>query len=346
MKRGVLWTGSDDGLIHVSRDDGQSWQNVSIPDLPEWALISIIEPSPHDGGTAWVAATRYKHDDPAPYLYRTTDYGQSWTKIVDGIAADDYTRVIREDPVRAGLLFAGTERRLYVSLNGGESWQPLDGNLPLVPIHDLVIKDSDLVVATHGRSFWILDDLTPLREWTEAIATTPAHLFTPRDTWRFKVYGSSWGPGDIGQGTYGRLGRTLFTYDSVEQPDGTVVRSYLDVGQNPPDGVNVDYSVSKSDDGDIRLTFRDINGHHIQSFGSNDDRSQIISTHLGSSVSSGICGIRIPCPWKTLCFGQDERCMCRPAWTIHCDTCSDWTRRDSGIRDRERSSSHHEAGGS
>ena len=163
VQQGVLWAGSDDGLVHVSRDDGANWENVTPKDLPEWALISIIEASPHDPATAYVAATRYKLDDFRPYLYKTNDYGQTWTKITDGIAENDFTRVIREDPARRGLLYAGTETGVHVSFDDGAHWQPLQRNLPVVPIHDLVVKDSDLIAATHGRSFWILDDLTPLR---------------------------------------------------------------------------------------------------------------------------------------------------------------------------------------
>ena len=285
VERGVLWAGSDDGLIHVSRDDGQSWQNVSIPELPEWALISIIDPSPHAAGTAWVAATRYKHDDPAPYLYRTTDYGQSWTKIVDGIAAEDYTRVIREDPVRRGLLFAGTERRIYVSLNEGERWQSLEGNLPLVPIHDLVLKESDLVVATHGRSFWILDDLTPLREWTETIASAPAHLFSPRDTWRFKVY---WGAHrghpvipPMPEPRYASTSMSLVTYDRIQAPTGEPTENFLDAGKNPPVGAVINYFLNEDRQGEISLDILDSNDDVVRTFSSASEMTPRLTTMAG-----------------------------------------------------------------
>jgi BNR repeat protein len=186
VQAGLLWAGSDDGLVHLSRDNAQSWQKVTPPDLPEWALISTIEPSPHDPATAYVAATRYKSDDFAPYLFKTTDYGATWSPIVDGIAADDFTRVIREDPVRRGLLFAGTETGVYVSLTAGQYWERFDAGLPVTPVHDLAIKRGDLVIATHGRSFWIVDDITALRE---AVADdAPAHLFQPRSTIRFRPF--------------------------------------------------------------------------------------------------------------------------------------------------------------
>ena len=141
--------------MHVSQDNGASWENVTPADLPEWSLISMLEPSPHDPATCYLAATRYKLDDYSPYLYKSSDYGKSWTRIDDGIPADDFTRVIRCDPACAGLLFAGTETGVYLSLDGGQSWQAFQLNLPVTPIHDLVVKNNDLIAATHGR--FILD---------------------------------------------------------------------------------------------------------------------------------------------------------------------------------------------
>src|SRR5262249_33656963 len=135
---GVLWAGSDDGLLHLSKDGGKTWQRITPPDLPEWTTICIIEPSPHDRATVYVAGTRYKLDDTRPYLYKTTDYGATWTRITNGIPADDFTRVIRADPGRRGLLYAGTETGVYLSLDDGGSWHPLQRNLPAVPIYDLM----------------------------------------------------------------------------------------------------------------------------------------------------------------------------------------------------------------
>ena len=165
---GVLWAGSDDGLVHLSRDGGRSWRNVTPPDLPEWSFVRTVEPSPHAPGTLYLAATRYKLDDPAPYLYRTADYGGSWQAITGSgdlaIPADDFTRVIRADPHCPGVLYAGTETGLHVSLDDGATWRRWRSNFPVTPIYDLKIEGTDLVVATHGRSFWILDDLTPLHQ--------------------------------------------------------------------------------------------------------------------------------------------------------------------------------------
>ncbi|MFW6075426.1 MAG: WD40/YVTN/BNR-like repeat-containing protein, partial [Chloroflexota bacterium] len=194
VEEGVIWAGSDDGLIHVTRDGGENWENVTPgPDqLPEWALISIIEASPHDAAKAYVAATRYKSHDDRPYLLKTSDYGANWDVIVEGIPENEFTRVIREDPDQPGLLYAGTERGMWVSFNDGKEWSRLDLNLPVVPIHDFVIHGSDLVVATHGRSFWILDDVTPLRQIAQDTVKNGHHLFTPRDTVRW-VYRGGFG---------------------------------------------------------------------------------------------------------------------------------------------------------
>jgi photosystem II stability/assembly factor-like uncharacterized protein len=180
----VLWAGTDDGLIHVTRNGGQTWENVTPRDLPEWALISIIDASPHQPGTAYFAATRYKLDDFAPYIYKTTNYGKTWRRVVSGIPGDHFVRVVREDPDRRGLLYAGGEFGVYVSFDDGTSWQSLRLNSPVVPIHNLVVKDKDLVAATHGRGFWILDDLTPLHQLTQEVARSAHHLFQPRDALR------------------------------------------------------------------------------------------------------------------------------------------------------------------
>ncbi|HET7322310.1 MAG TPA: hypothetical protein VFI96_07450, partial [Longimicrobiaceae bacterium] len=177
----TLWAGSDDGKLSLTRDGGKTWRDITPPDLRKFTRISIIEESPHHPGTAYVAANRYQVDDRAPYVWKTTDYGETWTKIVDGIAPGDFARAIREDPERPGLLFLGTEHGPYVSFNGGAHWQPLQLNLPDTPIRDLVVKGNDVVLGTHGRGVWILDDIQPLREMTAGMAAQPLHLFRPSD---------------------------------------------------------------------------------------------------------------------------------------------------------------------
>ncbi|MGH2509155.1 MAG: WD40/YVTN/BNR-like repeat-containing protein, partial [Ktedonobacteraceae bacterium] len=268
-EHGLFWAGSDDGLVHISRNDGKTWEQVTPPNLPEWALISIIEASPHDPAVAYVAATRYKSDDFNPYLYRTRDYGKTWEKIIAGIPDYDFTRVIRADPERRGLLYAGTETSIYVSFDDGEQWQPLQLNLPVVPIHDLAVKGSDLIAATHGRSFWVLDDITPLRQISEQIEQSAAHLFTPRPTIRFMTVGGfSQVPAN---GKYSRkTGVTTINTRREEKPNGEKFERNLDAGQNPPNGVIVTYYLKEQPAGEIKLTFLDASGQEIKSFSSEE----------------------------------------------------------------------------
>src|SRR5262249_34217055 len=164
VQKDLLWPGTDDGLVQLTKDGGQSWTNVTPKAMPEWSMVSLVDASPHDPGSAYIAVDRHKLDDLRPFAYKTHDFGKTWTKIVNGIAPTTFVRAVREDPKRKGLLYAGTETGVYVSFDDGAQWQPLQLNLPTTPVHDLVVKDNDLVVATHGRAFWILDDVAPLRE--------------------------------------------------------------------------------------------------------------------------------------------------------------------------------------
>lgn len=215
LEKGIFYAASDDGLIHISKDNTKTWENITPKSslLPEFALMSIVEVSPHDPATVYVAATRYKLNDFKPYLLKSTDYGKSWKLITSGIPADQFTRVIREDPTRKDLLYAGTEQGVWVSFNGGGVWQPLQLNLPITPIHDLVIqkRENDLVVATHGRSFWILDDLTPLYQLNADIAKADAHLFKPAHAYRMS----------------GGVRKEEIPTAGENAPNGVVVRYYL-----------------------------------------------------------------------------------------------------------------------
>ena len=179
LQKGMLWAGTDDGLIHLTRDDGQTWENVTPKDLPQWALVSIIEASHFDPGTAYAAVDLHKLDSLNPLIFKTHDFGKSWTEITNGLPAGAYTRAVREDTKVKGLLYAGTETGVYFSIDDGAHWQPLQLNLPTTPVHDLAMKNNDLVAATHGRSFWILDDVSPLRQAATVNTSTDAHLFSP-----------------------------------------------------------------------------------------------------------------------------------------------------------------------
>ena len=264
-EQGVFWAGSDDGLIHISKDGGQNWQNVTPSELPEWSLISVIEVSPHDPATAYVAATRYKHDDPKPYLLKTNDYGQSWQTITNGLPQDDFTRTIREDRKKRGLLYAGTETGVYISFDDGANWQPFQLNLPVTPIHDLYMKNNDLIAATHGRSFWILDDVTPLRQMDDEVAGKSAYLFKPGAARRFRNLGRL-NQGAENQKIYGRISGMLITSYQKKDETGETQYEFLDAGKNPPAGVVIHYYLKDAPEGDVTLTILDKDDNEIKTF--------------------------------------------------------------------------------
>ena len=193
-EKGVLWVGTDDGRLQLTRDDGANWRDVT-PRRVKDGMFNAIEVSPHDPAVAYVAYTRYKYSDQKPYIYRTQNYGASWRRIDNGLPDNAFVRVVREDTKRKGLLYAGTERGLFFSTDNGGSWQSLRLNLPVVPITDLRVHNHDLVVATQGRAFWILDDLSPLRELNGEIETVKAHLFSPKTAKVFERGGGNGGEG-------------------------------------------------------------------------------------------------------------------------------------------------------
>ena len=276
---GALWAGTDDGLVHISRDAGATWHEITPPDLPEWALISIIDVSAHQAGAAYLAATRYKLDDTRPYLYKTTDYGASWTAITNGIPDHEFTRVIREDPHRRGLLYAGTETGIFISFDDGANWRRMTGSrddkapdkLPVCPIHDLVVKDSDLVVATHGRSFWILDDLSPLRQAQAGQLKGAAHLFAPAPKTRMRTY-SGFGGWDEEYGAdvvnYGGAGTSVAGFTQLPGSDRP---NFLNAGHNPRAGIVFWYYLAQAPDEAITLNFQSADGELIRSYSSAED---------------------------------------------------------------------------
>ncbi|MGD0869314.1 MAG: glycosyl hydrolase [Bryobacteraceae bacterium] len=236
LEKGLLWAGSDDGLLHVSRNGGGSWQNITPPSMPEWGLVSMIDPSPHSAAAAYVAVDRHKLDDFKPYVFKTADYGKTWTGIAAGIPDGDYVHTVREDPKRQGLLYAGTETGVWISFDDGAHWQKLRLNLPSVPVHDLVVKDDDLVVATHGRAFWILDDLTPLRMLAPADVDAAVKLFAPRPAYR------------------------------VRFPDALDRRQ--PAGENPPPGAIIYYYLKSAPKDAVKLEILDAQGNLVKTYSS------------------------------------------------------------------------------
>ena len=187
QQAGTLWAGTDDGLVQLTRDDGKTWTNITPKEMPEWSMVSLLDSSPHDAASAYIAVDRRKFDDFKPYIYKTHDFGKTWMKITTGIPDGSYVHAVREDPRRKGLLFAGTETGMFVSFDDGAHWQSLKLNMPTTPIHDMVIHGDDLAVATHGRSFWVLDDISPLRTMSQQIAGSDAYLFAPAPALRFRA---------------------------------------------------------------------------------------------------------------------------------------------------------------
>jgi photosystem II stability/assembly factor-like uncharacterized protein len=240
VKEGVIWVGTDDGNIQVTKDGGKSWKNVTPAAVTEWSIVSIVEASHFDAGTAYAAVNRNSLDDLRPHILRTRDYGESWQEIVNGISEKDLTRAVREDPVRKGLLYAGAEKGVYVSFDDGDRWQTLRLNMPVVSIHDLAIEQDDLVAATYGRSFWILDDITPLRQVSADLATSGAHLFAPRTAVRVRR----------------------------DENQDTPLPPEVPAGKNPPDGAIINYYLPANSSGDLQLEIRDESGNLVHSYSS------------------------------------------------------------------------------
>jgi len=263
-----IWASTDDGLVHVTRDGGKTWQNVTPRGMPELAYVGCVEISPHDPDTVYVAATRFKLADYRPHLFRSTDGGRRFDSINGDFPESEITRVVRADPVRKGLLFAGTETGIYFSLNDGRNWTRMGGGLPVAPVYDLKIKGEDLVAATHGRSFWILDDVTPLRGLAGGQAGS--RLFEPRTTVRTKLHFGALRnlkPSGVAFAVAMGIGGGIRTF---RKPDGTTGREYLDVGENPPNGAIIYYWLDDRVSGPVSLTFRDGSGAVIATFRSDD----------------------------------------------------------------------------
>ncbi len=255
-EKDLLWVASDDGLIHISRNAGQSWQEVTPSQAPDSIMWNSVEPNPFQEGGAYMAGTTYKFGDYSPYLYKTDDYGETWVKITDGIKATDYTRVVRADPDRKGLLYAGTEWGMYISFDDGKSWQSFQLNLPIVSIRDLHVRDKSLIAATHGRSFWMIDDLSPLHQLSGDIAAQRAHIYQPKPAFRM----------------------------AQSQSSGT--SSSLLAGQNHPNGVLFNFFVKELDEEEfVQLQILTNDGEQIRTFSSNSKDKDKLPLEIGSGQS-------------------------------------------------------------
>jgi photosystem II stability/assembly factor-like uncharacterized protein len=261
----LIWAGTDDGLLWLTRDGGQNWREVSPPGLTAWSKIAQLDASHFDPNGVYAAVNRFRLDDLHPYIYRTHDGGQTWEKITNGLPDDASVNVVREDPVRQGLLFAGTERAIYVSFNDGDSWQSLQLNLPATSMRDLVVHGDDIVVGTHGRSFWILDDITPLRQVTEQTAAAPAFLFRPGIAYRVR--------------------RNVNT-DTPLPPEEPA-------GKNPPNGAILDYNLQSAASAPVKLQILDANGKIVRSF-SSSDKPEATMEQLGRELNVPLYWIRPP----------------------------------------------------
>ncbi|MGH9518852.1 MAG: WD40/YVTN/BNR-like repeat-containing protein, partial [Terriglobales bacterium] len=243
---GTIWAGTDDGNIQLTTNGGRSWNNVTPPALTAWSKVSGIEASYFDAGSAYASVDRHRLGDMAPYIYRTRDSGKSWQRISDDIPMGSYVNKVKSDPVRRGLLFAGTEMGVYVSFNDGDNWQPLQLNLPHTSARDFVIHENSLVVATHGRGFWVMDDISPLRQLNAAIADEPVHLFKPADALAV------------------RQGAALF-----DQEDGTPLPPEEPQNPNPRTGAILFYSLRQAASQPITLEVLDANGKVVRAYHSN-----------------------------------------------------------------------------
>ena len=252
VQQGLIWVGSDDGLIHVTTDGGQNWADVTPKEAPEWGRVDLVEASPHAAGVAYAAIDRHLLDDFRPYVYQTNDFGKSWKAINNGLPDHAYVHAVREDPVRKGLLFAGTEMGVFVSFTGGMDWQPLQLNLPAAPINDLIVKNNDLVVATHGRSFWILDDISPLRQITADSADQDVFLFKPEVAFRL--------------------------HDDHEGAANAANRA----GSNPPNGAVIDYFLKSAPTDGITLEVLDSKGNVVRQLTSSTSPSSSGATRQGA----------------------------------------------------------------
>ncbi len=264
----MLWIGTDDGLIQLTVDDGKSWQNVTPAAITAWSRVTTIEASHFDPSSAYASVDRHQLQDFEPYIYRTRDMGKTWQKITRGLPAGVYVHVIKEDPLRRGLLVAGTERGLHISFDDGENWQPLQLNMPVTSMRDLEFYGNDLIVATHGRGFWVIDDISPMRQLSDPVTREDAYLFKPADAINF-----------------------------IEGTDnGTPLQKDEPAAENPPNGPMIDYYLKKGTGSTVTLEIVDSSGAVIQTFSSDPNAQRPPAARGGAQPATGI--LRISPLWQ------------------------------------------------
>ena len=292
-RAGTLMAGSDDGRVHVTHDDGGSWTEVTPDGLEKFSQVTMLAESPHAEGTVYMTSARHKNGDYAPYVWKTTDFGQTWSRIDDGLPDGQFCRVVREDPNRQGLLYVGTELGLWASFDDGASWQSLQLNLPVTPVYDLVVKDTDMVVATHGRSFWILDDLTQIHQAADASVDEAAHLFTPRDAVRTPpdLFADFWGSKG-GKNYHVTIGQNA-TFELDEDDTGWLSKRVIDGGSDLDRGVRITYWLAETPaEGElVTLTILDADGTEIDSFTS--DRPDDEKERAGNRYATADAGMNV-----------------------------------------------------
>ena len=261
IKEGLIWVGSDDGLLHLTRNGGENWENVTPKDLPEWLMVNSIEPSAFDPAVCYVAGTLYKTGNFKPYLYKTVDYGKNWSLITNGIDAEHFTRVLRADPLKKGLLFAGTETGMYISHDDGISWNPFQLNLPIVPITDLTIKNGSLIVSTQGRGIWILDDLTVIHQINPNTINQEIKLFKPKKSYRILDSGG------------------------LEEVLGKSDNLFLTQGTNLANGVIIHFNIKRYDSvmDKVAISIKEKDGTLIKKF-SNRDKNNKLKVKKGGNT--------------------------------------------------------------
>ena len=280
FEKGVIWVGSDDGLIHITYNEGETWNNITPPDLPEWSRVQTIDLSPHDKSTAYMVATRYKLDEYHPMIFKTTDYGKTWTRIDKSFPNNEITRSIRIDPKDPNILYVGTETGLYLTLDDGKEWFRANSNLPIVPVYDIAIKEDSIVLATNGRSFWILDDITAIQQLNTKLSDD--FLLDPAPSYRVK-------PNSIQQfiGKHAKMdmfeavGKKYMVslgypamFETKKNEKGEKVTTMLDSGENPPDGVPIYFYIDKKVD-EVSISITDLKGNNVRDYSTSDNNLKI-----------------------------------------------------------------------